>query len=73
MGMADTTVQFKGYKLTQMSNGHIWVSKDNEFVSHINCDKIMTENELKEYAQEFVKLELVFDDLFNDESEDNNG
>lgn len=56
-------IEHKGYTITQNENGHIWISKgDNR--THINCDEILTKEELVATADEFIQIEEIFDSLF---------
>ena len=42
-------MEYKGYTITQSSlNNHIMVNKDGHMVSHINCTKKLSDEELKE-------------------------
>lgn len=58
-------IEHKGYTITQNENGHIWISKGKNR-SHINCDEILTKEELVAKADEFIQIEEIFDDLFEE-------
>lgn len=47
-------IEYLGYTISQASNNHIMICKDNEMVMHISCSKELTEDELKE------KLDFYF-------------
>lgn len=49
-------VNYKGYTISQASNNHIMITKDNEMVFHANATKKLTEDELKEKINNFLKL-----------------
>lgn len=66
-GNISVTIKYKGYTITQSEeNGHIWISKGDDRV-HINCDEILTKDKLIAKADGFIKIEEIFEDLFNDE------
>lgn len=58
-------IEHKGYAITQSENGHIWISNGKKGM-HINCDDILTKEELVATADEFIQIEKIFDDLFEE-------
>lgn len=63
----DITIYCDGIKVTQKPNGHIWLSKGDEELLHINSAVKFTKEELQANAKEFIKLIDVFEDIFEDE------
>lgn len=62
-------VTHKGYIAKQSCvNNHIWISKDGEFVSHIQCDKPKTKEELCAVIDNHIELMSY---LFDEEAPDN--
>ena len=54
-------VNYKGYTISQASNNHIMIVKDDEMVFHTNATRKLTENELKQQIDNFLKLLEVLD------------
>lgn len=54
-------VNYKGYTISQASNNHIMITKDNKMVFHANATKKLTEDELKEQIDNFIKLLEMLD------------
>ena len=49
-------VNYKGYTISQASNNHIMITKDNEMVFHASATKELTEDELKEQIDLLIEL-----------------
>lgn len=49
-------VNYKGYTISQASNNHIMITKDNKMVFHANATKKLTEDELKEQIDWFINV-----------------
>ena len=47
-------VEYKGYKITQAPNNHIGITKEGHVLAHIQCDKELSEDELKETIEWFI-------------------
>lgn len=54
-------LNYKGYTISQASNNHIMIIKDNEMIFHANATKKLNEDELKEQIDNFLKLLEVLD------------
>lgn len=59
-------IEHKGYTITQTENGHIWIGNGNNG-AHISCDEILTEEELVAKADEFIQIDEIFDELFEED------
>lgn len=51
-----TIVQVGEYTVTQATNNHISITKDNKMIYHASCTKKMTEEELKKEVDIYLKL-----------------
>lgn len=65
------TVYKDGLEITQCGyNFHIWVTdeKTGELLLHAQCDKSISEEQLKQYADlvNNSKLDEIFNEIFND-------
>ena len=40
-------IKYKGYRIGQTGNNHIWATKDGRMALHAQCDKQLSEDELK--------------------------
>ncbi len=47
-------IEYKGYKITQAPNNHIGITKEGRAVAHIQGNKKLTEDELKETIEWFI-------------------
>lgn len=52
-------ISYKGYEVGQASNHHIWISKDDRAVMHAQCDKKLTDDELKEMVDNYIELKEI--------------
>lgn len=57
----EVKLNYKGYTISQASNNHIMITKDDDMVFHANATKKLTEDELKEKIDNFLKLLEVLD------------
>lgn len=55
-------MKYKGYEAIQESNHHIWIGKDGKMICHINCDKPLTDEELKEKIETFITFVEIAED-----------
>jgi methionyl-tRNA synthetase len=62
-----TIVQVEEYTVTQATNNHISITKDNKMIYHASCTKKMTEEELKKEVDIYLKLIEI---PLKDESQD---
>lgn len=51
-------VNYKGYTISQASNNHIMIVKNNKMVFHANATKKLTEDELKQQIDWFINILL---------------
>lgn len=60
-------INYKGYKISQASNNHVMICKDNQMLFHAQCNKKLNENDLKQELELFLKLdkELKKEGMFN--------
>ena len=49
-------VNYKGYTISQASNNHIMITKDNEVVFHASLSKKLNEEELKAQIDWFIEF-----------------
>lgn len=50
-------IEYKGYVVSQSEyNHHVMLSQDGHMVFHANTDKPMTEEELRQYADQAIEL-----------------
>ena len=64
-------IEYKGYKVMQVSNFHVWIGKDNKLVCHANCEEEKTDDELRAMVDSYIELTESgkFDEIYN-ENED---
>ena len=60
-------INYKGYIISQASNNHIMICKDNQMLFHAQCNKKLNEDDLKQELELFLKLNkaLEEDGTFN--------
>lgn len=51
-----TIVEVGEYTVTQATNNHISITKDNKLIFHASCTEKKTEEELKEFVDYYYKL-----------------
>lgn len=57
-------IKYKGYTISQAENNHIMIAKDNQMLFHSSCTKKLTEEELEQQVNLYLKLvECVEDEL----------
>lgn len=49
-------LKYKGYTVSQASNKHVMITKDDKMVFHANCSKELNKEELKKQVEWFIKL-----------------
>lgn len=49
-------MEYKGYTIEQASNNHVIITKEEERVMHVSCNHPLTDEELIELAEAFLKL-----------------
>ena len=61
-------MEYKGYKVEQAPNYHVWVTKDGRMVLHAQCNKPKTDDELKEVVDNYIELTESgkFDEIYNE-------
>lgn len=50
------TRKYKGYTISQASNNHIMITKDNKMVFHAQCNKKLNTKELKQHIEWYIKM-----------------
>ena len=48
--------EYKGYKVTQVPNNHVVITKDGKLVMHVQCNKPKTDDELKDIVKLYIEL-----------------
>lgn len=54
-------IKYKGYVISQSKNNHVMITKDDNIVFHANITKRLTDEELRNQVEWFIK----FSDLIN--------
>ena len=49
-------IKYKGYQAGQAENYHLWIVKDGKAVLHAQCDKPLSDDELKEKVDAYIEL-----------------
>ena len=49
-------INYKGYVISQASNNHVMICKDNQMLFHSSCHKKLNEEELKEQLDFYLNL-----------------
>ena len=49
-------INYKGYTISQASNNHVMICKDNQMLFHAQCNKELSEKELKQELEHYLKL-----------------
>lgn len=49
-------IEHRGYTVEQTSNNHIWIGKNGQMVCHAQCDKRLTDDELRGRVDALLKL-----------------
>ena len=49
-------INYKGYVISQASNNHVMICKDNQMMFHAICRKKLNEEELKEQLDFYLNL-----------------
>lgn len=64
-------IEYKGYKVGQASNHHVWITKDDRMVLHSQCNKPKTDDELRKMVDNYIEIlsDELCEELF-DEDED---
>ena len=52
-------VNYRGCTVSQASNNHVTIYKDNEMVFHASIDKKLTDDELKSYVDFYLDVLLL--------------
>lgn len=55
-------INYKGYEISQVSNNHIVICKDNKRVFHSQCNRKLNEEELKRKLDLYLKLKVLIDE-----------
>ncbi len=58
-------IEHRGYTIAQDENGHVWLSKGDNG-AHIHCDDILNKEELAAKVDEFIRIEKIFDEIFEE-------
>lgn len=57
-----TKLKYKGYTISQASNNHIMIRKNNEFLFHTQLDKKLSNEEMKKQIEWFIEIQgLLFE------------
>ena len=78
MLVMNKSIKYKGYTISQASNNHIMITKDNKMVFHAQCNIKLNAKGLKQHIDWYIKMFVnsnVFFDEFTEELEEggNNG
>lgn len=49
-------INYKGYEISQAKNNHVMICNDNEMLFHAQCNKKLSEKELKQELEHCLKL-----------------
>lgn len=49
-------IKYKGYEISQASNNHVMICKDNEALFRAQCNKVLNEDELKQELEVYLKI-----------------
>lgn len=49
-------INYKGYTISQASNNHVMICKDNQMLFHAQFNKELSEKELKQELEHYLKL-----------------
>lgn len=49
-------VEHKGYKVAQVPNNHVVITKDGKLVLHAQCNKTKTDDELKGVVDLYLEI-----------------
>ncbi len=49
-------IEYKGYEIIQSYNYHVTIFQDGKKVFHAQCNKIFTDDELKNLVDEFFEI-----------------
>lgn len=52
-------INYKGYEISQASNNHVMICKDNQMLFHSQCNKKLDEEELKKQLEFYLKLNCL--------------
>ena len=59
---------YKGYTISQASNNHITISKDNKYFFHAQLNRKLSNEEMKKQIDWFIEMQsLLFDKELEDE------
>lgn len=56
-------INYKGYEISQLSNNHVIIFKDNQMVFHSEVDIKLNKDGLKNVLEHYFKLNDLFDEL----------
>lgn len=60
-------INYKGYKISQASNNHVMIFKDNQMVFHSQIDIKLNKDGLKNVLEHYFKLNDLVEKVDNDE------
>lgn len=60
-------INYKGYKISQASNNHVMIFKDNQMVFHSQIDIKLNKDGLKNVLENYFKLNDLVEKVDNDE------
>lgn len=60
-------INYKGYKISQASNNHVMIFKDNQMVFHSQIDIKLNKDGLKNVLEHYFKLNDLVEKIGNDE------
>ena len=69
-------IEYKGYRVGQAPNHHVWITKNENgvihMVCHAQCHKPLSDDELKVIVDNYIELTQSgkFDAIYNDKEED---
>lgn len=60
-------INYKGYKISQASNNHVMVFKDNQMMFHGQSDIKLNKDGLKDVLEHYLKLNDLLEKVESDE------
>lgn len=49
-------IEYKGFQVGQAENYHLWIVKDGKTVLHAQCDKPLSDDELKAKVDAYIEF-----------------
>lgn len=61
-------IKYKGYIISQASNNHVAICKNNQMLFHAQCNKKMNKEELKKQLEFYLGLYGLLDKILKGDS-----